>query len=79
MAKLATFVHVTDEKGTNHVFGPADEVPAWAESLITNPKAWSEPPSRSANRLTVPESRPPVKRATPRRKAAAGDDAVHGG
>ncbi|MFI9123887.1 hypothetical protein ACIGW0_31600 [Streptomyces bikiniensis] len=79
MAKLATNVHVTDADGVDHVFTPADEVPAWAESMISNPKAWSEPPSRSANRSTVPESKPPAKRATPRRKAAADGDAVSGG
>lgn len=44
MATLSTNVHVTDADGVSHVFGPADEVPAWAEALITNPKAWTEPP-----------------------------------
>lgn len=76
MARLATNVHVTDERGTSHVFGPADEVPSWAESLITNPKAWAEAPS--ANRLADPEPKPATKRAAPRRKAAS-DDAVSGG
>ncbi|CAO0836165.1 hypothetical protein SMICM17S_07172 [Streptomyces microflavus] len=52
MAKLKTHVHVTDDNGAVHVFGPADEVPEWAQALITNPKAWLEPPS--ASRLTEP-------------------------
>lgn len=72
MATLATNVHVTDAEGTAHVFGPADEVPEWAQVLITNPKAWAEAPS--VKRLTDPEPAPkaPVKRAAPRRKAATG-------
>ena len=38
--KLATFVHVADDTGAMHVFGPDDKVPAWAASKITNPMAW---------------------------------------
>jgi hypothetical protein len=70
MATLNGFVHVTDETGTAHVFGPADEVPEWAQALVTNPKAWAEPPS--VKRLTEDELAPkaPAKRAAPRRKAA---------
>lgn len=72
MASLVTHVHVTDAEGTAHVFGPADEVPEWAQALITNPKAWDEAPT--AKRLAVAEPIPapkaPVKRAAPRRKAA---------
>ncbi|WP_425837318.1 hypothetical protein [Streptomyces fractus] len=75
MARLATFVHVTDDEGVNHAFGPADDVPAWAEALITNPKAWAEAP--------VPAPAPALKKATakraaPRRKAAP-DDALQSG
>lgn len=44
MARLATYVHVTDEDGQSHVFGPSDEVPAWAAKRITNKKAWAEAP-----------------------------------
>ncbi|WP_228973394.1 hypothetical protein [Streptomyces sp. DH12] len=71
MAKLATVVHVTDDKGVSHVLTPADEVPAWAASQITNPKAWAVPPA-SVSRLAEPDSTPsksPAKRAAPRRKA----------
>ncbi|MGW6638457.1 hypothetical protein [Streptomyces cyaneofuscatus] len=82
MAKLRTHVHVTDDNGAAHVFGPADEVPEWAQALITNPKAWLEPPS--ASRLTEPApsltvKKAPAKRAAPRRKAGGGDAAVSDG
>lgn len=39
--KLATHVHVNDEHGVTRVFGPDDELPAWAVEAITNPKAWA--------------------------------------
>jgi hypothetical protein len=72
MVTLAAIVHVTDERGVTHVFGPADEVPEWAQECITNPKAWAVAPT--AKRLSEPESTPapapkPAKRAAPRRKA----------
>lgn len=76
MARLAAYVHVTDEEGRSHIFSPADEVPAWAASKITNPKAWVEAPVSSVSRLTelVPP-KPPAKRAAARRKAP--DAALH--
>ncbi|MFD9205974.1 hypothetical protein ACFVZM_06800 [Streptomyces sioyaensis] len=79
MATLATTVHVTDDKGAAHVFGPADEVPPWAQALITNPKAWAEAPEtpRESTSATSPAKKVPAKRAPARRKAAA-DDSVHG-
>lgn len=40
--KLNTTVHVTDENGIAHVFGPDDEVPGWAEEKITNPDVWAD-------------------------------------
>ncbi|QXW04013.1 hypothetical protein [Rhodococcus globerulus] len=40
MARLITFVHVADESGVGHAFGPGDEVPGWAAKRITNPAAW---------------------------------------
>lgn len=55
MAHLITHVHVQDEDGGSHVFGPGDEVPSWAQVQITNPKAWDAVPSA-----------PEVKPATPR-------------
>lgn len=72
MATLATHVHVTDESGTAHVFGPADDVPAWAQERITNPKAWAEAPASASNVSRSSEPKPATKRAAPRRKAAGG-------
>lgn len=70
MATLNTNVHVTDDSGVSHVFGPADEVPTWAQALITNPKAWTDPPCVS--RLTQSSAEPTRSaRRTTRRKAAA--------
>lgn len=40
MSKLAYHVHVDDEHGETHVFGPDDALPAWAAKKITNPSAW---------------------------------------
>lgn len=72
MATLATNVHVTDESGTAHVFGPADDVPEWAQELITNPKAWSVPPSAQRHAEPPgPTVKAPAKRATPRRRVAS--------
>jgi hypothetical protein len=48
MARLASYVHVQDDQGANHVFGPDDEVPGWAEKAITNPKAWADAPAGPA-------------------------------
>lgn len=44
MAKLNTYVHVHDEDGISHAFGPDDTVPEWAEKAITNPDVWAEKP-----------------------------------
>lgn len=75
MATLNGYVHVTDDKGAGHVFGPADEVPTWAQALITNPKAWAEAPEtpRESTSATPPAKKTPAKRAPARRKAADGD------
>lgn len=40
--ELVSFVHVADENGVSHVFGPGDEVPGWAAEKVTNPKAWND-------------------------------------
>jgi len=43
MAKrLSSYVHVADDEGQVHAFGPASEVPAWAAAKITNPAAWQD-------------------------------------
>jgi hypothetical protein len=78
MATLANNVHVTDADGVAHVFGPADEVPEWAQALITNPKAWSEPPTVKRFTEPAPAKKTVAKRAPARRKAG-GDAAVHDG
>lgn len=39
---LRTYVHVRDEAGEPHVFGPEDDLPGWAKDAITNPKAWDD-------------------------------------
>ena len=39
--RLAGFVHVTAPDGGAVVFGPDDELPAWASKAITNEKAWA--------------------------------------
>ena len=48
MAELNTFVHVADEDGVSHVFGPSDSVPGWAVEKITNPDVWVEEPDSDA-------------------------------
>lgn len=47
MAKLNTYVHVHDEDGVSHAFGPDDTVPGWAADLITNPDVWADAPNGS--------------------------------
>lgn len=75
MAKLRTHVHVKDDKGLTHVFGPADELPEWAQRAITNPKAWEGGVLPTVSQLTEPTPAPvkkaPTKRAAPRRKAVS--------
>lgn len=43
--RLAAYVHVADEQGRTHVFGPSTEVPEWAARKITNDRAWATPPT----------------------------------
>jgi hypothetical protein len=40
---LTATVHVRDDSGEDHMFGPEDEVPSWAVNKIDNPDVWSEP------------------------------------
>lgn len=40
--RLAGFVHVTAPDGGAAVFGPDDELPAWASKAIPNAKAWAD-------------------------------------
>lgn len=41
MARLVRTVHLVDEQGRSHVFGPGSDVPEWAAKRITNPSAWA--------------------------------------
>ncbi|OKI19316.1 hypothetical protein A6A07_07385 [Streptomyces sp. CB03911] len=75
MARLSTHVHLTRD-GRTHVFGPADDLPAWAVPLITNPKAWDVPPALEPE--PVPEAPKAVKRVAPRARKGAADGPVHG-
>lgn len=38
--KLNTTVHLTDDKGQSHVFGPNDELPGWAASQLQ--ESWGD-------------------------------------
>lgn len=44
MATLATHVHAVGPDGVPVVLSPGEPVPAWAETAISNPAAWVEPP-----------------------------------
>lgn len=61
MRKLTTFVHVADEHGSMHVFGPGDEVPGWVEKAITNPDVWegAEQASAPADPVVTQDGPPP--------------------
>lgn len=54
--QLAAYVHVRDLAGRTAVFGPGDDVPAWARKQITNPKAWGvvEPADSSQAEVSAP-------------------------
>lgn len=60
MSKLAMYVHFTDSDGNRHVFGPDDEVPAWAAEAIgaDHPHAWSEPPLAENTKAPKPTGTP---------------------
>ena len=53
--QLAAYVHVTDDRGASHGFGPGDDVPAWAAAKITNPDAWSADDPEPAEEPDSPE------------------------
>lgn len=46
--RLASYVHVADDNGQVHVFGPSAEVPEWAARKITNKRAWATAPTLPA-------------------------------
>lgn len=61
MAKLRSYVHVTDDNGYSHEFGPGDDVPAWAQAKIVNPDAWASAPAP----VEVKVAEPKVVETTP--------------
>lgn len=60
--KLNTNVHAvaTDKDGNllSQVFGPDDDVPAWARKAITNPKVWDGDADDSDEDSDAPLERP---------------------
>lgn len=81
MAKLTMFVHVPLPRGGHEIFGPDDEVPAWAVPLITNPLAWEGDAPVAQVDLRSTDTEPvkaPTKRAATRRRAVE-DGAVRSG
>lgn len=76
--RLASYVNVTDpETGAAATFGPDDEVPEWAEKVITNPKAWAadEPSPEVSLETSVeyqPETEPGASREAEDNLAAGG-------
>ena len=62
--RLARHVHVRNESGVFHVFGPDDDVPSWAVDKISNPAAWADgaplpsAPSAPARPDPAPQARP---------------------
>lgn len=44
MNRLNITVHVQQDDGTHAIFGPDDDVPAWAVAKISNPNVWDEHP-----------------------------------
>lgn len=56
--KLRTVVHLTDDAGRLHTFGPeSDEIPAWARKRIDNPDAWDDGPEQGDQLSTLPGDR----------------------
>ncbi|MET0887979.1 MAG: hypothetical protein ABWX92_16195 [Mycetocola sp.] len=53
MAGLNTYVHVRDEHGVDHAFGPGDSVPKWARESITNPDVWEGDSEESSDETTT--------------------------
>ena len=65
MAKLNTYVHVQGDDGQMHVFGPDDDVPAWAAEKITNPGAWEQ--DKSEDKPAAPRGdKAPARRRGPK-------------
>lgn len=76
--RLASYVNVTDpQTGAPVTLGPDDELPEWAEEVITNPKAWAaDEPSPEESLATSVEYQPETE---PGASRAAEDDLAAGG
>lgn len=78
MRKLRSNVHVHDEHGRSHVFGPDDQVPAWVAERITNPRAWQdndpedEPPAGTTDGASPPSGEPKTAAGPPPPKSGPG-------
>lgn len=61
MRRLKAHVHVSDDAGQSHVFGPDDQVPDWAAEKITNPAAWDgdAPADGPSDEQDAPTDEPP--------------------
>lgn len=68
MARLVRNVHLVDEQGRSHVFGPDSVVPEWARKRITNPAAWSD--GSTADESTTVEVEEPPRSGPGSNKAA---------
>ena len=75
MSKLKSFVHLLDETGVNHAFGPGDDVPDWAAKKIVNPDAWDSAPTFPVETVIEPAAAPaeepegaPVEKPAARRR-----------
>jgi hypothetical protein len=67
--KLAGFVAVHDDDGKAHLFGPDDNVPAWAVKKITNPNAWEAGETPASEETPQTKSAP---KASAKEKPAKG-------
>jgi hypothetical protein len=52
--KLRSFVHVYDERGNPHAFGPDDKVPAWASKQMGD-HVWEGSDEPDGHEVDVPE------------------------
>jgi len=52
--RLRSFVHVFDERGNSHAFGPDDKVPAWAAKQMGD-HCWESSDEPDGREVDVPE------------------------
>ncbi|RCL91799.1 MAG: hypothetical protein DBW62_00655 [Microbacterium sp.] len=61
MSKLNATTVVRDKRGRSHVFGPDSDIPAWAETAITNRDLWEIPPEPA---VAVPDTQKTIQPGT---------------